>query len=135
MLTPILELQARPCYEVFHRARDEYFARWGCGHDTCRNVDRDPSDGTADHLDLSRMTPSPDIDSEASQTCSDCHGTPHGAGRSVEGCKETVSRRIDLATSETIELSPHGVMMRVEELGPPVDPPNLLHVRSSPRYR
>src|SRR5262249_60696680 len=49
-------------------------------------------------------------------------GTPDRARRAVEGGQESVPRRVDLATPETIQLAAHNPLMLRQEIAPAAGP-------------
>jgi hypothetical protein len=81
-------------------------------------VDGDTADLVAFLLDFSSMQASADLDPEPKYTIANAASATNRAGRPVEGRKESVASRIDLATSEPSELFPNQRVMPLEKLLP-----------------
>ena len=81
-------------------------------------VNRDAADVRVAQLDLTGVQPDPDLDPEAPRAIAYRTRAADGAGGAVEGCDEAVTCRLDLATTESLQLgSHHGVV--VIEASPP----------------
>src|SRR6201985_2573500 len=110
--------EARPGDQVNDDARDEHLARPGrCCH-TCGDVDGDAADVVVAQLDLARVYARPHLETQAPQDVADRHGTPDGAGGSVEPGEEAVACGVDLTAVEALKLPPDLGVVPAEQVLP-----------------
>ncbi len=118
MLTPVVELDARPGDEIGDGPRDKYLARSGKPGDSLGRVDGDTSD-VAPQLDFSGMDPHSELDPFPAVGTAETLSTANGTGRTVEESEVTVAGGLDQSAAPFLRLSSSHLVQLVEKLSPP----------------
>src|SRR3990172_7522711 len=114
-----LEDQSAPDDEVLHGLRNKHLRGTGEGTHAGPDRDGDPGDVGSVELDLTGVESTSDLDPERRHRPDDRPGEPDPAGGAVERYEEPVPHRLDLATAESTELSPHDPVVVLADLAPP----------------
>src|SRR5262249_49759008 len=107
-----------PGEEVDDRARDQDLTRVGERLDAGGHVHGHAGDVRSSQFDFADVYSGADSQTKLTRGISDRTRTLHPACGSVEGREETVAGRLDLTTSEPLELATQSRIMTVEQIAP-----------------
>jgi hypothetical protein len=130
MAAPVRELDPRPDHQVLHRLGNCDSSLGRSSHHTGGDVDGDTPDAPIQHLDLTCVEASSDLDPERPDGIGKLLGTPHGPCGAVEGGQEAITGRLDLSSAEAVEVCTYQPVV-----GLPQVEPSLVSQRRGPLRR
>jgi hypothetical protein len=112
------KMQARPCYQVLYRARNQYFTGLRERTNTRSNVHCDATELATRHFTLTRVDTRPYPDTQVLNRIYSRPGASNRPSRAIESSQETITGSIDLATTMTFKLLAYSVVVMTKKLFP-----------------
>ena len=126
---PLVELEARPGDQI-PDGLDTSTSPVRRAPRRARRLDGDALHVVAGDLDFASMEATADLNAERSDRFGNGAGAAHGPCRAIESGEKAVTKRFHFVAAGTRKFSPHGRVMRIEQIVP-----TLVTQLLSPRRR
>jgi hypothetical protein len=118
----IVEFDSRANHEVLHRRGDEDLPGLREPSNTRTDVYGDPGQIIVADLTFSGVEPTADLDPDPARLFGDGSGTSDCSTWPIEGGQKPVTKRLDLAAAEALDLAPCQPIVTIQKVAPGVVP-------------